>query len=284
MFEGYSLYKKDKRRSEYTDYIRENAFDLGLLNINSHETVMIKKILPEKRKTTDYYKIILCLQEFNINYDCIQQIIKTLIHREPLSTREWYMNMYDIVRESKVVPVFCSWYGSQLGRFYTPKQRFNLLYDNKFEYFNCSKNIYITFPEKTEDIQIYKFNNSHYDRILNHKAIYYQDKYYWTKNITNHEWVRKKSLKIYVPYTISWDSLRHKWSKEFIETNKRKLTLKRYVSLNPLSKWLRIECGNRYYYHNKESGKNVRQISEEDGFYDINITDIYYFDEQYPIM
>ena len=34
----------------------------------------------------------------------------------------WYMNMYDIVRESKVVSVFCSWYGSHLGKFYTPKK------------------------------------------------------------------------------------------------------------------------------------------------------------------
>ena len=273
----YPVYKSDKRKSEYTNYIREKAFDLQLLNINIYKPVEIKPILPEKRSKNDYYKIILCLQEVNINYDCIQQIIKTTIQYEPLSTREWYIHLYGLLRESKVVQVFCSWYGSYLGQFYRPSDRYHMIYKN------FRKNM-IEFPGITEDVQIYKFNSSHYDRIMKSNPIYYPCKYHWTENISNHGWVRERSLKIYVPYTIHWDSLRHKWSNKFIETNRRKQTLKRYVPLNPMSLWLRIECGNRYYYKNKESGKKVRELSKETGFYDINITDIYYFDEQYPLM
>ena len=41
--------------------------------------------------------------------------------------------------------------------------------------------------------------------------------------------------------------------------------------------------GWQKYYEHKDTHKKQRDITEE-GFYDIHITDIYYFDTQYPIL
>ena len=279
MFEGYSRYTKDRRRSGYTDYIREKAFDLDIMSINTHESVVMDKVLEEKRSVSDYCQIILCLQEFIHNYDCIEQIVRVLLKVEPISSREWYMGLYDIMRESKVVPVFCSWFHSGfLGRFHTPNS------PERIYMLGSLVNQWIQSPvhwNTPTNLKLYKLPNGHYGRIVNHQPIIYPIKTNWTKDNEQGEWKRIRKILIYTPYSISWTN-KCKWSPEFIEENRRKLTLERQISFNSESPWIRIECGNRFYYKNKKTKKQQR-IEPDDGFCDINITDIYYFDTQYPI-
>jgi len=294
MFEGYSVYSKDRRMRDYTDYIREKAFDLGMLSINTHEPVTFKPVLEETRSQQDYYRIIYYLQQSNIlNYDCIQTIIKLIKHREPISTREWYMGIYDIVRESKVVPVFCSWYNSDiLGRFATPLSMVRLTLLNTLNLFKKNRahiysdkqfnrdNTWVQSPKEITTVKKYKVSQCHYERILNHNPIIYPIKYNWVNTETG-DWVRNKKVRSYSPYAIKWKNL--KFSNQFIEVKRRNITKKRNSPLYKNSHWLRIECGNRCYYEHKDTHKKQRDITEE-GFYDIHITDIYYFDTQYPIL
>ena len=295
MFEGYSVYSKDRRMRDYTDYIREKAFDLGMLSINTNEPVTFKPVLEETRSQQDYYRIIYYLQQSNIlNYDCIQTIIKLIKHREPISTREWYMGVYDVVRESKVIPVFCSWYHSGfLGRFTTPLSMYRLTLINSLNLFKRNRDYcdsdkqfnhditWIQSPKEITTIQNYKFSQCHYERILNHNPIIYPIKYNWVRDCYG-DWVREKKLRSYIPYAIKW-SINFKFPNQFIEIKRRNITKKRNIPLHKNSPWLRIECGNRCYYEHKDTHKKQRDITEE-GFYDIHITDIYYFDTQYPIL
>ena len=302
MFDGYSPYTKDRRKSEYTDYIREKAHVLGMLTINTREPVTIIANLQDTRSNQDYYRLIFYLQKCTcLDYDCIQYIIKLIKKNEPLSTREWYMGVYDLVRESKSPQVFCSWYQWRYvgERFYTPisimqldiknslhvtfKRYFNLNHfecvDKNETWINSPKEI-DTYPKHYKDIIKYK-QNSHYDRILNHTPIEKNAEYKWNKD-SNGEWKRTKKNHIYTPYTIRWTE-KHKWSQDFITKNRRKLTLRRLVLMNSSSKWIKIECGNRYYYQNSETSIKTRQLPQE-GFSNIHICDIYFFDTEYPVL
>ena len=155
----YHYYIGDRRKTAYTDYLREKAFDLGLLNINEKIPVTFPRVLTEPRTKNDIYNIISCLHKTMLNQDCIQTIMKLVVRREPFSTREWYVSVYSLIRESKIIPICCSWYGcSFLGKFQTPSslQRLGLIR-------TIQKNSWIQSEDEIDSLQTIQRNNC-YDR------------------------------------------------------------------------------------------------------------------------
>ena len=291
----YLTHTLDKRTTKYRDFIREKAFDMGLLNINEHKPVSLPKILQEPRSTNDLYQIIMNLQTTPLNYDCIQEVIKTVATIEPLSTREWHMNMYEILRESQLCRVCMDWYWNKIiGFFLSPlsNARIQLMIEVKGKTYRHQikdpDDTWISSPQVvTPTLQIYKRCN-HFDRISNHRAPTISPKVNW--NETNGEWIRKISKPpVYVPYSIKWTG-KQKFSKEFIEGRRKDLSFKRpfiHQKHSPWKKpfiqqknspWIRIECGNQYTYQNKLTNKTTKELPKE-GISDINITDIYLFDQ-----
>ena len=96
-----------KRKIEYKEYLTQWSLKLGLLNKDkniSEETVLFEERTPE-----DYYKIIMYLGKLLPINDIVRNIIENVLMNEPLSTREWYMNIYTILRESKISKFLMYW-------------------------------------------------------------------------------------------------------------------------------------------------------------------------------
>lgn len=133
----------------------------------------------------------------------------------------------------------------------------------------------------------------HYYRIVNHVPPQQEIRKYWKQNEDtvscrgeSPEWSRTILLIPYVPYKIQWNLLPDcKYSQEFIENNRNKMTEKKigHYKFSPKSPWVRIECGNRFYYKHRYSSKKQR-LEPKCGFSNINVADIYYFDTQYPLL
>ena len=124
---------------------------------------------------------------------------------------------------------------------------------------------------------------TYYYRIVDHNFKEPPKKVHWTE--CGESWVKTTSFSVYTPYKIKWEICRDcKFSRDFIENNRKALTLKRPddYKITPISPWIRIECGNRFYYKNKDTGEKMREEPLE-GFSNVNIADIYYFDRNVPI-
>lgn len=271
----YHYYIGDKRKTAYTEYLREKAFDLGLLNINEKIPVTFPEVLTEPRTKNDIYNIISCLQKTMLNTDCIQSIMKFVVSREPLSTREWYMSVYSLIRESKIIPVCCSWYGSSfLGTFHTPISfhRLGLIR-------TIQNNSWIRSEEETDPLQTIQMNNC-YDRVVRCKLPRYDKKIRWIHDEYGN-WYKKIFYPLYIPYSIQWIRKKQIFSLDTMERRRRLLILKRLVTLTESSPWIRNECGNRFFFQNKLTGDKQTNFPEE-GICNVNIYDIYLYDQIHP--
>ena len=325
MIRIFKPYDGDKRKIEYKEYLTHWSLKLGLLNKDknvSEETVLFEERTPE-----DYYKIIMYLGKIIPISDIVRNIVEDVIINEPLSNRMWYMNVYNILRESNLPKILMYWqvsnkptrhgksyirdifrnsmnlpdstYKKSLLRYLRTKPVWNPRTMNVYSWIKFDKEYepipWIDSPkdiDTEEDKDKDKENNTklytpdqptHYYRIVDHNFKEPPKKVHWSE--CGESWVKTTSFSVYTPYKIKWEICRDcKFSRDFIENNRKSLTLKRPddYKLTPISPWIRIECGNRFYYKNKETGKKMREEPLE-GFSNVNIADIYYFDKEYPL-
>jgi len=323
MIRIFKPYDGDKRKHEYKEYLTQWSLKLGLLNKDkniSEETVLFEERTPE-----DYYKIIMYLDKLLPINDIVRNIVENVIMNESLSTRGWYVNVYNLLRESNLSKTLMYWqmsnkptrhgkayirdifrssmnlpdstYRKALMRNLRTKPVYNPRTINIQNWINSDKEYEaVSWIDTPKDSDIYKDNDNdnntklytpnqstHYYRIVDHNFKEPPKKVNWTE--CGDSWVKNVSHSVYTPYKIKWELCRDcKFSRDFIENNRKALTLKRpdNYKLTPQSSWIRIECGNRFYYKNKETGKKTREEPLE-GFSNVNIADIYYFDRNVPI-
>lgn len=322
MIRIFKTYDGDKRTREYKEYLTQWSLKLGLLN--KDKNVSEESVLSEERTPEDYYKIIMYLDKLIPINDIVRNIIEKVHMNEPLSTRGWYMNIYNLLRESNLSKFLMHWQVQNLPRFSTTQERVHIrdMFRNSMNLPDSTyrkalmrnlrtkpvwnprtMNVYswINFDKEYEPIpwidspkesDIYNDNDTklytpdqptHYYRIVDHNFKEPPKKVHWTE--CGESWVKTTSISVYTPYKIKWEICRDcKFSRDFIENNRKSLTLKRPddYKITPISPWIRIECGNRFYYKNKETGKKMREEPLE-GFSNVNIADIYYFDRNVPI-
>ena len=310
-------YDGDKRKREYKEYLTKWSLNLGLLN--KDKNISEDSILFEERTPEDYYKIIMYLGKLMPINDIVRNIVESVLMNEPLSTRGWYTSVYKILRESKLSKVLMAWqmsskptrhgktyirdifmssmnlpdstYRKALMRNLRTKPVWNPRTMNVYSWINFDKEYepvsWINAPKESDicndnDTKLYTPDQpTHYYRIVDHNFKEPPKKVHWTE--CGESWVKTTSYSVYTPYRIKWEICRDcKFSRDFIENNRKSLTLKRPddYKITPISPWIRIECGNRFYYKNKETGKKMREEPLE-GFSNVNITDIYYFDKEY---
>jgi hypothetical protein len=312
-------YDGDKRKREYKEYLTQWSTKLGLLN--KDKNIREEVILLEERTPEDYFKIIMYLGKLMPINDIVRNIVENVLVNEPLSTRGWYMNVYHLLRENKLSKIIMSWqmsskptmrlniirntmnlpdsnYRKELMRNLRTKTVWNPRTMNVHKWIKYDKEYdkeyeTVSWINSPKDLDIHKDNETklyttdqptHFYRLLDHAFEEPPKKVHWTK--FGESWVKSVSCSVYMPYRIKWELCRDcKFSKKFIEDNRKKITLKSYgmYKLSPLSPWIRIECGNRHYYRNKETDKKMKEEPLE-GFSNVNITDIYYFDRNVPVI
>ena len=316
-------YDGDKRKLEYKEYLTLWSIKLGLLN--KDKNISKELILFDERTLEDYYKIIMYLDKIIPISDIVRNIVEDVIINEPLSTRGWYISVYNLLRESNLSKVFMKWhinnskyserdnikslfkysmnlphstYKKSLMRYFRTKPVWNPRTMNVYSWVASDKEYeavsWIDSPKDSnaeedkdndDNTKLYTPDQpTHYYRIVDHNFKEPAKKVHWTE--CGESWVKTTSFSVYTPYKIKWEICRDcKFSRDFIENNRKALTLKRPddYKITPLSPWIRIECGNRFYYKNKETGKKMREEPLE-GFSNVNIADIYYFDKEYPLI
>ena len=315
MIRLYKPYEGDKRRNGYRVYLNQWSLKLGLLNKNKNISEEI--VLSEERTLEDYYKIIMYLSRLLPVDDIIRLIVENIHINEPLSTRGWYTSIYDILRESKISKVLIEWqmsvkptkrsksyirklflssmnlpnsnYKKQLMRYLKTKPTYNPRTMNVHSWIKLDKEYeavsWIDSPKvlnKESTIYTPHHSTDCYSRVLDH-TFTESKRVNWRES--GESWIKKINYIVYTPYRIKWELCKDcKFSREFIEKKRKALTLKRPhdYNFNPQSPWIRIECGNRYYYINKETHKKKKEEPLE-GFSNVNITDIYYFDRNVPV-
>jgi hypothetical protein len=312
-------YDGDKRKREYKEYLTQLSFNLGLLN--KDKNICEESVLFEERTPEDYYKIIMYLDKLIPINDIVRNIIDNVLINEPLSTRGWHTNVYNLLRESNLSKVIMAWqmsskptrrgksyirdifmssmnlpdstYRKSLIKYLRTKTTFSPITTNLYTWIYSIKEYEpVSWIYSPKDLDIFEDNETklytpdqptHYYRIVDHNFKEPPKNVHWTE--CGDSWVKNVSYSVYTPYRIKWELCRDcKFSKDFIENNRKKHTLKRLdkYKLTPLSPWIRIECGNRFYYKNKDTDKKMREEPLE-GFSNVNITDIYYFDKNVPI-
>jgi len=313
-------YDGDKRKNEYKEYLTLWSIKLGLLN--KDKNVSKELVLFDERTLEDYYMIIMYLGKIIPISDIVRNIVEDVIINEPLSTRGWYISVYNLLRESNLSKVFMKWhinnsnyserhnikslfkysmnlphstYKKSLMRYFRTKPVWNPRTMNVYSWIAFDKEYEaVSWIDSPKDLDIYKDNDNdtklytpdqptHYYRIVDHNFKEPPKKVHW--NECGESWVKTTSYSVYTPYKIKWELCRDcKFSRDFIENNRKALTLKRPddYKITSLSPWIRIECGNRFYYKNKETGKKIREEPQE-GISNVNISDIYYFDTEYPL-
>lgn len=313
-------YDGDKRKLEYKEYLTQWSIKLGILN--KDKNISDEPVLFEERTLEDYYKIIMYLDKIIPISDIVRNIVEDVIINEPLSTRGWYMNVYNLLRESNLSKVIMKWhvnnskyserhiikslfkysinlphstYKKSLMRYFRTKPVWSPKTMNVYSWIASDKEYeavsWIDSPkdldteEDKDNTKLYTPDQpTHYYRIVDHNFKEPPKKVHWSE--CGESWVKTTSYSVYTPYKIKWELCRDcKFSRDFIENNRKALTLKRPddYKITPLSPWIRIECGNRFYYKNKETGKKMREEPLE-GFSNVNITDIYYFDRNIPVI
>ena len=277
----YAGYHGDKRKKEYTEYLLRKSLALGILKKNDNENVIIEKVLQEQRTASDLCKIVMLLSVILPIPDLVIEVVAVTRLREALSTRAWYVSIYSLIRESKInrilsgVPLLAG------------------------EWLHCSvlRGCLEPIPQQHREESLYLHGADHYYRIIDHDFTEPTPEARWIKDESD-IWVRKLITRPYVPLAISWyrrrvdpcfgdqaDMWECKFTFKFLEENRRKLTQKKYgvYKFSPKSPWIRIECGNRHYYRDKETRRKQRSEPSQ-GFSNVNIADIYYFDREYPIL
>jgi len=322
MIRIFESYDGDKRKRDYKEYLTNWSLTLGLLNNDkniSEESVLLEerthedyykiimyldKLIPlndivrqiienvhmnEPLSTRGWYtSIYKILRESNIS----KIIMAWQVSNKP--TRHGKSYIRDIFMSSMNLPD--STYRKALMRNLRTKPVWNPRTMSVYKWIEFDK-VYdpVSWIDSPKDLDIYKDNDNdnntklytpdqptHYYRIVDHNFKEPPKKVHWTE--CGDSWVKNVSYSVYTPYKIKWELCRDcKFSREFIENNRKELTLKRPhdYKLTPTSPWIRIECGNRFYYKNKETGKKTREEQLE-GFSNVNITDIYYFDKNVP--
>tara|TARA_B000000557_G_scaffold166140_1_gene134973 strand:+ start:1775 stop:2740 length:966 start_codon:yes stop_codon:yes gene_type:complete len=319
MIRIFKPYEGDKRTREYKEYLTQWSLKLGLLNKDKNISEEI--VLFEERTPEDYYKIIMYLDKLLPINDIVRNIVENVLMNESLSTRGWYVNVYNLLRESNLSKILMYWqvsnkptrhgksyirdifissmnlpdstYRKALMRNLRTKPVYNPRTINIQNWINSDKEYEpVPWIDAPKGSDIYKDNDTklytpdqptHYYRIVDHNFKEPPKKVHWTE--CGESWVKTTSFSVYTPYKIKWEICRDcKFSRDFIENNRKALTLKRPddYKLTPISPWIRIECGNRFYYKNKDTGEKMREEPLE-GFSNVNIADIYYFDRNVPI-
>jgi hypothetical protein len=322
MIRIFKPYDGDKRKREYKEYLTKWSLKLGLLNKDKNiseevvlseertlkdyykiimyldklipindilrnivESVLINEPLSTRGWHTSVYKI---LRESKLSQFFTLWQVQNLSR---FSTTHERVHIRDIFKNSVSLPD--STYRKALMRNLRTKPLWNPRTMNVHNWINFDKEYEaVSWIDSPKDSDIYNDNDdntklytpdqpTHYYRIVDHNFKEPPKKVHWTE--CGESWVKSVSYSVYTPYKIKWELCRDcKFSRDFIENNRKAITLKRLddYKLTPISPWIRIECGNRFYYKNKETGKKMREEPPE-GFSNVNISDIYYFDKEY---
>ena len=303
----YPRYAGNKRRKEYTEYILRESLTLGILKINAKENVIIEKVLPEKRTPSDLYTIIMYLSVILPIPDLVRYVMDETILRESLSTRSWYISIYSLMRESKLTQTLNRWHNisaegvvAHLDSNLSVSARRKMVGSNNIQFLclpTLPRGCLEPITHQNHEESLYSQGPDHYYQIIDHEFTEPAPKIRWIKDNTD-IWVRELAPRPYVPLAINWfrrsadicfggqaDMWECKFTLNFLEENRRKLTRKKYgvYKFSPKSPWIRIECGNRHYYRDMKTRRKKRSEPSQ-GFSNVNIADIYYFDREYPIL
>tara|TARA_B100000900_G_C20601884_1_gene726011 strand:- start:520 stop:1503 length:984 start_codon:yes stop_codon:yes gene_type:complete len=297
------LLNKDKNVSEEPvlfeertpeDYYKIIMYLDKLLPINDIVRNIVESVLMNEplSNRTWYMNIYTILRESNLPKILMHWQVQNIPR---FSTTHERVHIRDIFKNSMNLPD--STYRKVLMRNLRTKPVWLPRTMNVYSWINFDKEYEaVSWIDAPKDIDIYKDNNNdndtklytpdqptHYYRIVDNNFKEPPKKVHWTE--CGESWVKSVSYSVYTPYRIRWELCRDcKFSRDFIENNRKSHTLKRPhdYKLTPISPWIRIECGNRFYYKNKETGKKMREEPLE-GFSNVNISDIYYFDRNVPV-
>jgi len=325
MIRIFKPYDGDKRKREYKEHLTQWSLKLGLLNKDknvSEEVVLSEeRTLKDYYKIIMYLDKLIPINDIVRNivenvymneplstrgwHTSVYKILResklshfhTIWHVQNIprySTTQERIHIRDIFKNSVNLPD--STYRKALMRNLRTKPVWNPRTMNVHNWINFNKEYEpIPWIDSPKDSDVYNDNDdntklytpdqpTHYYRIVDHNFKEPPKKVHWSE--CGESWVKTISYSVYTPYRIKWELCRDcKFSRDFIENNRKALTLKRLddYKLTPISPWIRIECGNRFYYKNKETGKKMREEPLE-GFSNVNITDIYYFDKNIPVI